>query len=704
MEKKVLKSNELKNLISDAYESYGKEDNFKDKFMDHEGFKDVKAYRKTEYVNFENTDYLICSCGNKQEIDRYSYRSDTCGACGGVTFKRITDIEIKEIQDGVFAIFVSNVSMSRRSAKDVYISHNRNYVLGYNENYIMCNYGKEKVSGHLPDIRGAIYNLKNSMALDNVYYPSDLEDHLDKISKIYEERVEAQKKRVKNKSKRQLILEEFERKSKEIRSRVPDDYEFVAIREPGVALLFTPDGCREFKYDKDSLDLTTANSYWIRHEKKTVTDLETGKTYQVGLQTGNHAYLETYIDQFNNLSGIAYALEVSLDTVDEVIEASYAITNGFFFTDKNEGNLVDNDGNTNNRAPSWYSYRFKGYDKVVNREKLFADMEKSNQNSYAIKYAFEESLTNEDGVEVLDIDEAIKLSRTFVNYPVVESARKMGFTKFADEISEDLYSYPELQDAKSMYDVIGFKNKEFTRKLVGLNPNFKVIKQLSELFTIDKKQSPVDDIFWFNTENLSYRYTDVKDAMKVVGSAKRLKEYLINALNYQCIVPSETITILNDYYRMADRLGYNMKNKGVLFPSSLKKEHDIAVFSYNAIKEQIDKEEFEESVKAYNHLAYKQDKKDGLMIVIPKEPSDIIGEGKSLHHCVASYVSTVKNRNTRIVFVRRSENPDESFYTVEVKNDDVITQVRGLQNCKPTVEVEKFIAEWAKKKKLIMKY
>ena len=103
-------------------------------------------------------------------------------------------------------------------------------------------------------------------------------------------------------------------------------------------------------------------------------------------------------------------------------------------------------------------------------------------------------------------------------------------------------------------------------------------------------------------------------------------------------------------------------------------------------------------------MEYKQKAKDGLMIITPNEPSDIIGEGKSLHHCVGSYVSTVKNKRTKIFFVRHKENPEESFFTVEVNNDNKITQVRGLQNIRPTIEVRNFIAEWAKEKKLELAY
>jgi hypothetical protein len=55
---------------------------------------------------------------------------------------------------------------------------------------------------------------------------------------------------------------------------------------------------------------------------------------------------------------------------------------------------------------------------------------------------------------------------------------------------------------------------------------------------------------------------------------------------------------------------------------------------------------------------------------------------------------------TAIVFIRRKEDPDTSFYTVEIKNDS-IQQVKGFGNALATEpEVLRFLDKWMKAKKL----
>ena len=46
-----------------------------------------------------------------------------------------------------------------------------------------------------------------------------------------------------------------------------------------------------------------------------------------------------------------------------------------------------------------------------------------------------------------------------------------------------------------------------------------------------------------------------------------------------------------------------------------------------------------------------------------------------------------------ILFLRQCEDLDKPFYTVEVRGKK-IAQVRGMRNCDPTPEVEKFMDKW----------
>ena len=81
---------------------------------------------------------------------------------------------------------------------------------------------------------------------------------------------------------------------------------------------------------------------------------------------------------------------------------------------------------------------------------------------------------------------------------------------------------------------------------------------------------------------------------------------------------------------------------------------------------------------------------DGMRIVLPSSPEELLAEGQQLRHCVGTYADRVARRESIILFLRLAENPDRPFFTMEIKNKRCV-QVRGLCNCEPTPEVRAFV-------------
>ena len=81
----------------------------------------------------------------------------------------------------------------------------------------------------------------------------------------------------------------------------------------------------------------------------------------------------------------------------------------------------------------------------------------------------------------------------------------------------------------------------------------------------------------------------------------------------------------------------------------------------------------------------------GLMIRLPKNVGEIRREGELQHHCVATYIDRVERHETLILFVRKIEDPDTPFYTMEWKNGKV-AQCRGKRNAAMTPEVKAFVS------------
>lgn len=85
--------------------------------------------------------------------------------------------------------------------------------------------------------------------------------------------------------------------------------------------------------------------------------------------------------------------------------------------------------------------------------------------------------------------------------------------------------------------------------------------------------------------------------------------------------------------------------------------------------------------------------KDGMKIIYPKSPDDVVKEGHALHHCVGNYVERVARHECVILFLRQCTDESKPFYTIEIRGNKPV-QVRGVGNCAATPEVDRFIKGW----------
>lgn len=132
----------------------------------------------------------------------------------------------------------------------------------------------------------------------------------------------------------------------------------------------------------------------------------------------------------------------------------------------------------------------------------------------------------------------------------------------------------------------------------------------------------------------------------------------------------------------------------VLFPKHCNEAHDELSRYIKKCRDEQTKRAFRE---VYENLAEKANlTSKKLQIVCPKQTDDLITEGQALHHCVGTYIERVAAKKCLIVFVRRVEEPEKPFVTVEVSNGKIV-QIRGERNSDPTKEVKKFVDLWSRK-------
>ena len=167
------------------------------------------------------------------------------------------------------------------------------------------------------------------------------------------------------------------------------------------------------------------------------------------------------------------------------------------------------------------------------------------------------------------------------------------------------------------------------------------------------------------------------------------------------VPPAQIIQAWKDYLEMAERIGYDLREKSVAMPKNLQERHDAAADTITQQKNA------DEMIK-YKARRRKLEKKYAfalgeLCVLVPISSDEIIREGKTLQHCVAGYAPRHIKGTTTILFIRHRKKPGRSFLTVElqeVKGKTTIAQIHGYKNerypgaVEPEIRFAGFLETW----------
>ncbi|MCI8801065.1 MAG: hypothetical protein HFH88_14830 [Lachnospiraceae bacterium] len=197
-------------------------------------------------------------------------------------------------------------------------------------------------------------------------------------------------------------------------------------------------------------------------------------------------------------------------------------------------------------------------------------------------------------------------------------------------------------------------------------------------------------------------------------------EQLMHYLERQKTETGKTVNSLfetyEDYLSMGERLKKDMRDQMVYRPRELKRRHDELVEEFERHREAIQLEENKE--KAMAEAQRMREKYPGseeilaqvkqkyeyqgekYLVTVPENFLQITMEGMALHHCVGHterYFDRILQHETYILFLRKKEEPDRPFYTLEVEPGGTIRQHRGMYDEEPDIEeVRPFLREWQK--------
>lgn len=174
---------------------------------------------------------------------------------------------------------------------------------------------------------------------------------------------------------------------------------------------------------------------------------------------------------------------------------------------------------------------------------------------------------------------------------------------------------------------------------------------------------------------------------------------------YEKLNIRSVINQYEDYMDMCARLKKDTSDEMIYRPRELKRRHDEAVEEIKLREAELKAEEYSERYpeaekvlgEIADKLAYRNDM---YIIVVPKKNIEIVHEGRELHHCAGSsdrYFDRIAQRETYICFLRKAEEPDKPYYTIEVEPGGTIRQHRGMHDEEPEIEeVKPFLREWQK--------
>mgnify|MGYP002508513692 CR=1 FL=1 len=288
----------------------------------------------------------------------------------------------------------------------------------------------------------------------------------------------------------------------------------------------------------------------------------------------------------------------------------------------------------------------------------------------------------------------------YLEHPKFEHLIKTGFFRLATGLAYRRYQSCELDETQDRTHRLLGVMAEDVPFLRSLDPDMDMLRTFQEYCRLNLKDR--QKLLLWQRDNKVER-----DILKILAhiTPHKLMRYLDSQYAFLSLRKTKSGTLryssmqdlvseYRDYLEMCVKQDYDMRNSFVLYPKDLQKSHDKVA---HRIKMKADARMRRDFKKAYHDIAGQMDfEMDGMKILYPATPDEIISEGNTLHHCVGGYVDRVARKECIILFLRQCAEESSSFYTIEVREREII-QVRGMKNAAPTPEVEKFMRQWKKK-------
>lgn len=288
-----------------------------------------------------------------------------------------------------------------------------------------------------------------------------------------------------------------------------------------------------------------------------------------------------------------------------------------------------------------------------------------------------------------------KFFALFSKYPIIEYFTKLGFKEI---VEGKLYGRQTLR-------VVNWKGKDMFKMLRITKQEFKEIKKSKimidtrflQLLQVAKKSGSKLDLVEIKEASSGAAYNQDKlielmkysSLTKIINYAKKQREKRPEYISLAVVIGE-----YKDYITDCIKLKMDLENDVVLMPRNLFEAHEntISRVKYEANKQY--EASFRKRAAALKKYSLEH---NGLLIRPVKSPQELIREGELLKHCVGGYAMAYAAGTTAILVIRKVDEPDIPYYTVEVRKG-VVIQVQGFRHCLPDKDVKKLMNQFEKVK------
>lgn len=263
--------------------------------------------------------------------------------------------------------------------------------------------------------------------------------------------------------------------------------------------------------------------------------------------------------------------------------------------------------------------------------------------------------------------------------PVVEMLAKIGMFRLAEEIMEEPYDKKLIaQNETQISKMLRIDNSRLKR-LSSMNANIKMLRWMQY-----EKQA---NTIWPDAMIKDFGENDILASsfgfMDIKMSFVQCHNYLIKQANIMDETIGQALVTWRDYHNMAAQMKMNTKNEQIAKPKDVKGAHDEMLRNIQRGDMEKKAKEIEKKWPKVNEQLKKLKKFEftfgDYKIVAPKDVFDIVAEGTILRHCIHTcdyYFDRIQKNESYLFFLRRSNQPDVPWYTLEVEPSGNIRQKR----------------------------